>query len=229
MTKSELLKKLRELHKLQQKCKEVKEKVSGLKDEIKAEMTEQEVKKMQVGDIKVSCTKYVSHRFDTTAFKAEHKDLYESYLKETQASKFTLTKKAKKETRKLIRKVDGNEFEVARENLKMLETCTTREDMIALLYTATKNILHYMAVELTKEHWDYKPEQKCEKVEIGINAELKATDIASVEKAEQGNMRRMLMLFFSVLKSRELCMKQKRKQFQSYLRERGERYERTCK
>ncbi|MBR0075173.1 MAG: hypothetical protein IJP96_05425 [Synergistaceae bacterium] len=203
MTKNELLSKIKELHKLQTKYEELQEKVNGLKDEIKAEMTTQEIKKMKVGDINVSCTKYVTHRFNTEKFKANFGYLYESYLKEVQMTRFTLTKvekvKATQEKKKLIRKIDGkNGFEIAKENLKMLETCATREEVIELLNTTTKNVLSYMAIKFTGEYLkNYSREKKQylvelvadrfiatkqnEKVEVEVTKGMKATENASKE------------------------------------------------
>ena len=62
-----------------------------LKDRLKAELVKQGVEKLLVGDYKVSYTRYVQRRFDSTAFKADHKDMYEEYRKAVEAHRLTIS------------------------------------------------------------------------------------------------------------------------------------------
>ena len=91
MGQNELLAKLDEIKKLQVMQEELEAQLDTLKDEVKAEMVRQGVEKMLVGRYKVAYTKYASHRFDSTAFKTEHKDLYEQYTKKIEARRFTIS------------------------------------------------------------------------------------------------------------------------------------------
>ena len=90
MGQNELLAKLNEIKELQVMQEELEAQLDALKDEVKAEMVKQGVEKMLVGTYKVSYTKYIQHRFDSTAFKAENKALYEQYSKAVQAQRFTI-------------------------------------------------------------------------------------------------------------------------------------------
>ena len=64
--------------------------IDALKDKLKAEMTAQGVEQIRAGIHQVSWTSYKSRRFDTTAFKAEHADLYDAYATTTETKRFTL-------------------------------------------------------------------------------------------------------------------------------------------
>ena len=48
------------------------------------------VDKLSVGTYRVAWTKFTSHRFDTNAFRAEHKDIYDKYVREVEATRFTV-------------------------------------------------------------------------------------------------------------------------------------------
>ena len=90
MGQNELLAKLNEIKELQVMQEELEAQLDALKDEIKAEMVKQGVEKMLVGTYKVSYTRYVTHRFDSTAFKADNQALYEQYSKAVPAQRFTI-------------------------------------------------------------------------------------------------------------------------------------------
>ena len=61
-----------------------------LKDRLKAELVKQGVSKMLVSGYKVSNIKYVTHRFDSKAFKADHAEMYEEYMEAFEAHRFTI-------------------------------------------------------------------------------------------------------------------------------------------
>jgi len=62
-----------------------------LKGQVKDFMKTNGVKSVTVGMYKVSYSEYVSNRFDSTTFKAEHPDTYAQYLKQTPATRLTIT------------------------------------------------------------------------------------------------------------------------------------------
>ena len=95
MTTNELLPKVTELKELMAFAEEIATQIEALKDEIKAEMTAQQVEKMEIGGYKVSYTKYICNRFDSKAFKATHEELYAMYSKEVVSTRFTLSKTKK--------------------------------------------------------------------------------------------------------------------------------------
>lgn len=61
-----------------------------LKGQVKDFMKANGVKSVTVGMYKVSYSEYVSNRFDSTKFKAEHPDTYAEYLKATPATRLTI-------------------------------------------------------------------------------------------------------------------------------------------
>lgn len=61
-----------------------------LKDRLKAELVKRGNSKMMVSDYKVSLIKYVTHRFDSKAFKADHAEMYEEYMEAFEAYRFTI-------------------------------------------------------------------------------------------------------------------------------------------
>ena len=64
-----------------------------LKGQVKDFMKANGVNSVTVGMYKVSYSEYVSNRFDSTKFKAEHPDTYAKYLKATPATRLTITLK----------------------------------------------------------------------------------------------------------------------------------------
>ena len=49
------------------------------------------MKSVTAGMYKVTYSEYVSNRFDSTKFKAEHPETYAEYLKATPATRLTIT------------------------------------------------------------------------------------------------------------------------------------------
>ena len=62
-----------------------------LKGQIKDFMKDNDVKTVTAGMYKVTYSEYVSNRFDSTKFKAEHPETYAEYLKATPATRLTIT------------------------------------------------------------------------------------------------------------------------------------------
>ena len=90
MSSIELTSKVRELKELKVMAEELQAEISTLEDTIKAEMTARNAEEMTVDIFKVRWTFVTSRRFDTTAFKTTHKDLYEQYTKETVTRRFSV-------------------------------------------------------------------------------------------------------------------------------------------
>ena len=82
--------KITELQTLMNEQAELADQMEALKDEVKAELTNQGVSELEIGDFNVKYTKYISHQFDRKAFKAEHENLYEEFSKEVPAVRLTL-------------------------------------------------------------------------------------------------------------------------------------------
>lgn len=88
MSVNELNAKVAELRSLKAMADELKDEISTIEDEIKAHMGDSE--EIRVGDFKVRYTKVESSRFDTTAFKKTHSELYEQYCKTSMTRRFSI-------------------------------------------------------------------------------------------------------------------------------------------
>ncbi len=82
--------KIREFKELQQLIEEAETELEAIKDQIKAEMEARGVQELTVDIFKVRWMPVVSRRFDATAFKKTHNELYQQYLKETEIRRFTV-------------------------------------------------------------------------------------------------------------------------------------------
>lgn len=90
MSSNELTAKLRELKEMKAMVAELEAEIDTIEDEIKAHMTENETEEMIVDMFKVRYTTVKSSRFDTTAFKKTHADLYKQYTKPTTTKRFSI-------------------------------------------------------------------------------------------------------------------------------------------
>lgn len=82
------VKRIRELEALQEN---IGAELEALKDEVKSFMTEQNTSEIRLAGYKVKYTKYITHRFDSKAFKADYATVYEKYTKAIQATRFTIS------------------------------------------------------------------------------------------------------------------------------------------
>ena len=62
----------------------------ALRDEIKAEMMERDTEELAAGRYIVRWTSVLSNRFDTTAFKKQYNDLYQSFTKQVSSKRFSV-------------------------------------------------------------------------------------------------------------------------------------------
>lgn len=90
MERTELEKKVRELKELKTMQEELQAEITGIEDEIKAEMTALNVNEMTVDVFKIRWTPVTSNRFDTSAFKTKYIDLYNQFLKVIETKRFTI-------------------------------------------------------------------------------------------------------------------------------------------
>ena len=91
MSNVELLAKVQRIKELKIAAEELADEISGLEAEVKAEMTAQEVTKMNVGPFKVFWTPYTSTRLDSKALKNELPDLYARYSVEVNTRRFSIS------------------------------------------------------------------------------------------------------------------------------------------
>lgn len=90
MSTMDLLAKVRSLKELETLIAEAQAELDGIKDELKAELTNRNTEELDVDVFKIRYKTVKSNRFDTTAFKSTHKDLYDQYVKQTESRRFTV-------------------------------------------------------------------------------------------------------------------------------------------
>ena len=90
MTQLELTGKVRELKELKLMAEELATQITSIEDEVKAEMTARDVEELILDVFKVKWTRYTSIKFDTTAFKSAHKNIYDLFAKPVEARRFSV-------------------------------------------------------------------------------------------------------------------------------------------
>ena len=90
MSKIELYYLIEALREWESVMEEAKAEADALRDQIKAEMIAQEAEELEVGNYIIRYTSVLSNRFDTTAFKREHNDLYKQFTKQTASRRFSI-------------------------------------------------------------------------------------------------------------------------------------------
>ena len=90
MSKIELYYLIEALKEWEKVMEEAKAEADALRDQIKEEMVAQGTEEMEVGNYIVRYTSVLSNRFDTTAFKREHNDLYKQFTKQTASRRFSI-------------------------------------------------------------------------------------------------------------------------------------------
>ena len=91
MERTELEKKVRDLKELKRMQEELQAEITGIEDEIKAEMTALNVNEMTVDVFKIRWVPVTSNRFDTNAFKNKYIDLYNQFIKVIATKRFSIT------------------------------------------------------------------------------------------------------------------------------------------
>lgn len=90
MSTTEITSKIENIKTLQTMIDELTAEMEAAKDEIKAEMTAQNIEEMSISCYKVRYQTITSSRFDSTAFKKTHADLYSQYCKQTTSKRFSI-------------------------------------------------------------------------------------------------------------------------------------------
>ncbi len=71
-------------------AEEAKAEADAIRDRIKAEMLNRDTEELIAGRYIVRWTSVLSSRFDSTAFKREHADLYKDYVKQVSSKRFSV-------------------------------------------------------------------------------------------------------------------------------------------
>lgn len=90
MSKNELISKIEALNEWEALMDDAKVEIEALRDSIKAEMLAQNTEELEAGAYIVRWTSVLSNRFDTTAFKKLHGDLYKQFTKQVASKRFSI-------------------------------------------------------------------------------------------------------------------------------------------
>ena len=90
MSRNELITKIEALQEWEAIMEEAKAEAEALRDIIKNEMLEQGTEELEAGAYIIRWTSVLTNRFDTTAFKKEHNDLYKQFTKQTASKRFSI-------------------------------------------------------------------------------------------------------------------------------------------
>ena len=86
MSRNELITKIEQL----KEWEAILEEAEALRDSIKAQMLQEDIEELEVGAYIVRWTSVLSNRFDSTAFKKEHGELYKSFTKQVASKRFSI-------------------------------------------------------------------------------------------------------------------------------------------
>ena len=89
MSRNELITKIEQLKEWEAILEEAQAEAEALRDCIKAQMLEENTEELAVGAYIIRWTSVLSNRFDSTAFKRVHADLYVAFTKKTSNYRFT--------------------------------------------------------------------------------------------------------------------------------------------
>ena len=90
MSIQEIIEKATQIKELKLMAEELAAEISSLEDEIKADMNAKELEEMTAGAFKIRYKTVTSNRFDSTAFKKDHADVYAMDTKQTTSKRFTV-------------------------------------------------------------------------------------------------------------------------------------------
>ena len=90
MSRNELITKIEALQEWEAIMEEAKAEAEALRDIIKNEMLEQGTEELEAGAYIIRWTSVLTNRFDTTAFKKEHGELYKQFTKQIASKRFSI-------------------------------------------------------------------------------------------------------------------------------------------
>lgn len=91
MANNELIKQIEALNEWETIIAEAKAETQKIEEQIKTEMDERNLEELEVGTFIVRYTSILTSRFDTTAFKKSHTDIYKQFLKQSASRRFTIS------------------------------------------------------------------------------------------------------------------------------------------
>ena len=91
MSTTEISTKIQALKEMEALAAEAAAEIESLKDEIKKEMERRGVEELEAGQYIARFTTVLSNRFNATAFKREHGEMYQQYTKQTTSRRFSIS------------------------------------------------------------------------------------------------------------------------------------------
>ena len=90
MSVNELENRVERLLEWEDLVEQARSEADAIRDEIKSEMLAQDKEEIVAGKYIVRWSSVLSNRFDTTAFKKAHGDLYQSFVKQVSSRRFSV-------------------------------------------------------------------------------------------------------------------------------------------
>ena len=90
MANNEIIAKIEALKEWEEILTEAQAEAEAIRDSLKEEMLEQETEELVAGTYIIRWTSVLTNRFDTTAFKKEHNDLYKEFIKQISSKRFSI-------------------------------------------------------------------------------------------------------------------------------------------
>ncbi len=90
MSRNELIAKIEQLKEWEAILEEANAEAEAIRDTIKAQMLAEDTEELEVGAYIVRWTSVLSNRFDSTAFKREHAELYKDFTKQVASKRFSI-------------------------------------------------------------------------------------------------------------------------------------------
>ena len=91
MSRNEIAANIEKLQELESFIEEIKAEAETIRDSIKAEMLDREITELTAGQYIVRWTPVLTQRFDSTAFKKAHSELYKEFLRQSESRRFTIS------------------------------------------------------------------------------------------------------------------------------------------
>ena len=90
MSKNDIITKIETIRELEELIAEASAEADALRDAIKQHMLSTDTEEMECGQYMVRYQSIVSNRFDSSAFKKAHLDLYKSFIRQTTSKRFSI-------------------------------------------------------------------------------------------------------------------------------------------
>lgn len=90
MTDKQIANRIKKIKDLEAEKKALEKKISEVQDELKREMENREVRELTENTGRAAWIGFITKRFDSKAFKADHAEMYAMYTKATPSQRFVI-------------------------------------------------------------------------------------------------------------------------------------------